>query len=268
MRVLVEPRIASVMREVAELTGHSPRSADPVLVRAADRVAPLGAGDVRLEACADDRPTLHHNRACGPAWEGLVLAIDAAAGGSHLGLDRLGLFAQAHERLGWAQWLDEAACRMAGLPRQEDARRRVDRSLEGDAPHLVTARQAIARARSWLEGEPLVAAQDAWLRVSAAARSEPDLPERKTVPLAERKQIDEAARLGDPLARMIVDMGRDLDEIDALMRAEVENDGPFYGLGFDPGLTKALEPALGAMLSGFRALYGRDVAREALVQLV
>ncbi len=262
-RASIDARLEDARWELAEAAGFQPPPAPaPALVRAAVRVAPIGAGGASLAVCADDRATLHDGRSAAPAWEGLCLAIDACGGGSHAALDALARFARTHEALGWPLWLDEVSCAFAGHPRRDDAARRLDARLAADP----CAEELFARYRAKLETS-LASARDVWLTLPSRREPRSDPPGDFVQSIAdERARIDAGlpGRLDREYFRVVE---RTLAHSMHLARIEEERSGPFYDLRIDPPLERCFDAPLDYLVSGFRALYGVELAREALAAL-
>jgi hypothetical protein len=261
---------AGILRGVAPRGGGG-RQATPEESAVADRIAPLGAGGQSRSELGEIRRILWQNRACGPAWEGLCMAFDVVGAGSHAGLDRLGAIAGAAPESPALLWLDEISCCVG---REETRAARRAAALDALLASGRFGRNAPAIASSVRMGREMLEERgdkvhDAWLRLAAVTRHEIKMPRlgEDTSPV-ERAAIRRAARGGDKLAKLVLDMEKQSERIVEAERSEADQEGPFHGLGAVPkDIESALDEAAHYTVMGFRELYGLELLRDALPKL-
>lgn len=242
-------------------------------VAMAYRLALIGAGGSSRADLAEARPQLwDHRDQAGGLWEALCRAFDVVGAGSFASLDRLGALAEAAPGSPSVIWLDEVACRVA-----REAARAARRSAALDAMLGTDAfgRNALSLALSVSLGRKALSegghrAHDAWLRLAATRRADPPRsPEiGENLPPGERAALRRAARRGDGIARLLLDMEQEHAALGQAQRDEVEREGPFYGLSDVPReVDTVLDDVAHKMMLGFRELYGMELLREALPRL-
>lgn len=237
----------------------------------ADRYGPLGIGDSSLYDVRKTRPILWHNREVGPVWEGLCAAFDALGGASHAGMERLSKVASKEGVSIAVLWLDEVVCRVtdneAGAAKRRaelDARLADERFGKNRAklpPVLRLARRKL--------GEDRAKVYDAWLKIPSILKA----PERAGL-LGEDKTPQEAAAIrraakeGDGVAKLILDMEEGARRIVEAERREEELAGPFHGMyGVPQEIGMPIEAALHYLLLGYRELLGLEYLVDALPRL-
>lgn len=238
----------------------------------ADRIALLGAGGSTRSELHEARPLLWINRDCGPAWEALCMAFDVVGAGSFASLDRLGAVVEGTPGSPALLWLDEIACRVA-REKGRAARRAaaLDKLLGngGFGKNAAALAISVSLGRRALE-ENGDRAHDAWLRLAATRRADPPVVARlgQDMPPAERTAIRRAARRGDNIAQMLLEMEEQHEALGKAEREDAEREGPFYGLTtVPPEVEQAIEDVAHAMVLGFRELYGLELLRDALPRL-
>lgn len=237
------------------------------------RIALIGAGGSSRADLAEARPQLwdHRDQAGGP-WEALCRAFDVVGAGSFASLDRLGALAEAASGSPSVVWLDEVACRVA---REAGRAARRAEALDAMLGAEAFGRNAVSLALSVSLGRKALSehgdrAHDAWLRLAATRRADPPrAPEiGENLPPGERAALRRAARRGDGIARLLLDMEQEHAALGQVQRDGAEREGPFYGLRDVPReVDTVLDDVAHKMLLGFRELYGMELLREALPRL-
>lgn len=200
------------------------------------------------------------------------MAFDVVGAGCFASLDRLGAVVDAAAESPSLLWLDEVACRAAREPAR--AARRAE-ALDALLASGAFGKNAPALAISVGLGRKMLAengerAHDAWLRLAAARRAEPPLVVRlaEEMPPAERSSLRRAARRGDGIAQMLLEIEEQHAALGRAEREDAEREGPFYGLSSVPyEVERAIEDVAHALVLGFRELYGLELLQEALPRL-
>lgn len=236
---------------------------------AAFRAAPIGAGGEEQHDAAVARPALWHYRALGLHWEALAAAFDAVCAASHAGRERLHALADAHPDSPSLAWLDEIASRVADEgDRAWDCSFRIDELL-GESTYGRNALlliRSVEPLRTELEDQA-TALHDAWLRLGASRRVRAGGDPFDDLSPNARVMLRRAARAGDPVALQVWSAAAFSSTLHAEDRDEEEQEGPFHGLAPDLARSKAVDPAVRALVLGFREIYGMELLRDAVPRL-
>jgi hypothetical protein len=201
------------------------------------------------------------------------MAFDVLGAGSFASLDRLGALVDGAGGSPALLWLDEIACRVAREQGRAARRAEALDALLGSGEfgkNAATLAISVSLGRKALE-ENGDRAHDAWLRLAATRRADPPSGVRlgEDMPPAERTAIRKAARRGDGIAQMLLEMEEQHAALGRVEREDAEREGPFYGLASVPAeVDQAIEDVAHAMVLGFRELYGLELLRDALPRLV